>query len=421
MGKIALVFPKSTFLTDPMTWMPLGLMYLGAQLEAQGHQIEFFDMSIHNLPKDGDFDQLWVSATTPQVAAVREISEITKHWEKTVTVLGGPIVTVTPNEKPPFDVFVSGEADHPDNIKYILHAIKSKSNHPAEISIVNTPGDLNWVLPPIRRWSKLYHSYMSDRNGKQHRMTSMFITRGCSFNCAFCATGRGGRVWGDKVRFEPMEIVEAQMREIRDLGFDGVAHYDDLFIMHRQRADKLFELHKKYGLAWRCFTRTDLICKFGGKEYLQKMQDSGLIEIFVGVESADNQIKRNIHKGTTIEQDTQVIEWCKELGIICKCSIIIGLPGETWESLNKTRDWILKYMPERVGLNAFIPFSGTPIVMHRDEYDIAWDTELPDEYFLKGRSGMGDALVHTSHLTREEINKFWHDLDREITELGIKP
>ena len=91
MAKIALVFPKSTFLTDPMTWMPLSLMYLGAQLEAQGHQTEFFDMSVHNLPKDGDFDQLWVSATTPQVAAVREISDITKNWNKTFTVLGGPL------------------------------------------------------------------------------------------------------------------------------------------------------------------------------------------------------------------------------------------------------------------------------------------------------------------------------------------
>ena len=418
MAKIALVFPKSTFLTDPMTWMPLSLMYLGAQLEAQGHQTEFFDMSVHNLPKDGDFDQLWVSATTPQVAAVREISDITKNWNKTFTVLGGPIVTVTPNEYFPFDLRVAGEGDHPNTIEAILVSAAFQTK-----TVWDAPehDNLDWVLPPIRRWSNLYHSYMSDRHGNQHRMTSMFITRGCSFNCAFCATGRGGKVWGDKVRFEPMEIVEAQMKEIRDLGFDGVAHYDDLFIMQRQRAEKLFELHKKYGLFWRCFTRTDLICKFGGKEYLQKMQDSGLIEIFVGIESADNQIKNNIHKGTTIEQDTKVVEWCKELGIICKCSFIIGLPGETWESLNKTRDWLLKYLPERVGLNAFIPFSGTPIVMHRDEYDIGWDVDLPDEYFLKGKTGMGEALVHTSHLTREEIDKFWHELDQEITGLGIKP
>src|SRR4030067_401968 len=67
--------------------------------------------------------------------------------------------------------------------------------------------------------------------------------------------------------------------------------------------------------------------------------------IFVGVESADNQIKENIHKGTTIEQDTAVLEWCKELGVRCKMSFILGLPGESLESMQNPRDWIFKNSP----------------------------------------------------------------------------
>jgi hypothetical protein len=50
--KIALVFPPSTFLTDPLVWPPLGLWYLGAQLEAQGHETEFYDLSFQRMPND---------------------------------------------------------------------------------------------------------------------------------------------------------------------------------------------------------------------------------------------------------------------------------------------------------------------------------------------------------------------------------
>jgi hypothetical protein len=73
--KIALVYPPSTILTNPMTWPPLGLFYIAAQLEAQGHKTDFFDMSLHKeLPEDGKYDQLWISANSPQMYEVRRIA-----------------------------------------------------------------------------------------------------------------------------------------------------------------------------------------------------------------------------------------------------------------------------------------------------------------------------------------------------------
>jgi hypothetical protein len=70
---VGLVFPKSTFLIDPMVYPPLGLFYLASQLESQGHKTDFFDLSEDKLPDDGDFDQLWISATSPQMQEVRRI------------------------------------------------------------------------------------------------------------------------------------------------------------------------------------------------------------------------------------------------------------------------------------------------------------------------------------------------------------
>lgn len=568
--KIALVFPKSTFLNDPLVWQPLGLFYLGAQLEAQGHLCEFFDLSVDELPNDGDFDQMWVSSTSPQIAEARRIGNIVSTWANTKTVLGGAGAWANPetHKELGFDLVVVGEADHPETIKEILN---SKSSF--IIAPVNKT--LDWVLPPIRRWSLRYHSYMQG-----YRMTSMFTTRGCPMSCAFCLgenqrvlmangtykyiqdvevgdtvmglhkgktagfyvaptkvlgvhnqgikqtikitsgdsslrctpdhklyvddgnktrwkradssfagktsvrlfpeikertddfkrgwlagyiagdkslpkhsidsvedfkdeqvydlttdchsfivegfivhnceSGRHGVIWDSMVRYEPMFIVEEQIKESKALGFQGLAYYDDIFILNKKRTREMLELHRKYDMKFRCFLRSDILIKHGGKEYLKELQDGGLIEIFVGVESADNQIKKNIHKGTTIEQDTLVLQWCKELGITCKMSFILGLPGESMESMEKTADWIFENRPHRVQVDRLIPFPGTPLTKNAQDYDLTYETQPDEEFFFRGRADMDiRSFVSTSHLTVEEIDKFWYQLEIDLKESGL--
>ena len=414
---IALVFPKSTFLTNPMVWPPLGLFYLASQLEARGHRTDFYDMSFRELDfGDGDFDQVWISAKAPQMYEVRKIAETTKNWTKTKTVFGGAAVWANPYKYKnlSFDMLVAGESDHPDTISYIIE--NTEKLYFAPISKT-----LDWVLPPIRRWTTNYHAYMTDRNtGKEYRMASMFTSRGCGKACAFCESGRNGVIWDRLVRFEPIHVVEAQIKEIADLGFTGIGFYDDILPINKRRVSELMALTKKYNMKWRCFLRTDLICQNGGKNYLKQMQDGGLIECFVGVESADNQIKKNIHKGTTIEQDEAVLNWCKELGITCKMSFIIGLPGEGYESLNKTKDWILKHRPHIVQTDRLIPFPGTPLTDHPELYDLKYEDQPDEEWFFRGRWDLNSkSFVSTSHLTVDDIDRFWHELEKTLLDEGL--
>lgn len=412
--KMALVFPKSTFLNDPMMWMPLGLGYLSAQLQAQGHETEFFDLSIDELPEDGEFEQLWVSATSPQIAESRRIGQITEHWTHTKTVLGGAGAWANPSSHKnlPYNIIVAGEADHPNNVREIVSLAQDVWKDFITFPISK---NLDWVLPPDRRWSLKYNSYMQG-----HRMTSMFTSRGCPMSCAFCESGRHGVIWDSMTRYEPLDIVEAQIKECSELGFTGLAYYDDIFILNKKRTQAMLEMHRKYGMVFRCFLRSDILSKHGGKEYLKELKDGGLIEIFVGVESADNEIKNNIHKGTTIEQDTDVLEWCRELGITCKMSFILGLPGESMESMETTRKWILKHRPDRVQVDRLIPFTGTPLTDHPEDYDLKYENQPDDEWFFKGRMDMGSqSFVSTSKLTRQEIDKFWHDLETEFIIKGI--
>lgn len=166
--------------------------------------------------------------------------------------------------------------------------------------------------------------------------------------------------------------------------------------------------------------RSDILVKHGGKDYLKRMQDSGLIEIFIGVESASNEIKRNIHKGTTIEQDELVLKWCKELGITCKMSFILGLPGESLETMQATREWILKNRPHIVQVDRLIPFPGTPLTMNPQEYDLKYEEIPAEEWFFRGKFDTASkSFVSTSHLSREEIDHFWHKLEQEILDEGL--
>lgn len=421
---IALIFPKSTFLEKPLTWMPLGLCYIGAQLEKMGHRCEFFDLNEDKMPKDGDFDQIWVSSTSPQIREAKRIGNETSDWKRTKRVLGGAGAWASPDSHKtlPYDLVVGGEADCPENLERILELL----DHPTSERYFVAPvaRDLSWAVPPIRRWSEKYHSYMADRKtGITHRMSSMFTSRGCGKSCAFCESGRMGVIWDRMVRFESSSVVEAQISEISSQGFTGIGFYDDILPVNKKRTLEILEILKKYGMFWRCFLRTDIICHNGGKEYLEQMRNAGLIEVFIGVESADNKIKEGIHKGTTIEQDNLVIQWCRELEITAKCSLILGLPGESRESMEKTRYWIFRQKPEdvRIQLDRLIPFKGTPLVSHPEEYDLKYENQPDDNWFYQGRHDIGTrSFVSTSHLSVDEIDSFWRNTEKEMEDRGYK-
>jgi len=409
--------PKSTFLIDPMVYPPLGLWYIAAQLEAQGHHTDFRDMSASLFPEDGDFDQVWVSATSAQMREVRVIGDIVRQWKKSAVIIGGPAAWVRPENLDDlgFNVIAVGECDHPKEIQNLVQFGKEAKSQGTTIKhYAERPATLDHLLPPIRRWSYMYHAFLEDRLGIKHKTTTMFTSRGCPMACAFCESGRNGIIWDKVVRYESVDFVNQQLDDIQRLGYTGIQFYDDILPINKPRTHAIMEALTKRNFTWRCFLRTDIVEKQGGYEYLKEMRDAGLVEVLAGVESADNHIKQNIYKGTTIEQDTQALAWCKELGIKFKASIILGLPGETHDSMEATRKWILENRPDRVDINILIPFPGTPIMRDPEKYDVYWTEKLPEEFWFKGPRDNMSAIVGTSSLTPEEIQAFRNGLIKDV-------
>lgn len=403
---------------------PLGLWYLAAQLEGQGHRTDFRALDVDEMPADGEFDQVWISATSPQMHDVRRLAAITSDWSKTRTVFGGAGPWARPETAAElgFDLVVAGEADHPATVAAIVEAA-TRGRHADAFRPAITPGALDWVKPPVRRWDEKYHFQLTGRDGKARRATTMFGSRGCPMACAFCESGRNGVIWDRAVRYEPIALIETQLREIVARGHGAVQFYDDILPLNKPRTLEIMRVLKGLGLIWRCFVRTDVIEKQGGFDYLREMAEAGLVEVLAGVESADNRIKAGIHKGTTIEQDTAVLRWCKQLGIKFKASFILGLPGEDKDSLARTREWIFEHRPDRADVNTLIPMPGTPITRATDfngeRYDVQWEREMPEEEFYKGAKRTSSVIVSTSHVTAAQIKEFRDGLIREMEEAGI--
>lgn len=417
--KIALVMPKSTFLEQNMIFQPLGLFYLAARLESLGHQTDFYDLNVDDMPRDV-YDQVWVSATSPQMQEIKRVGTILSRYQGK-SVLGGASAWANPDScrNLGYDLIVSGESDSPQSMETILDHLTWRYNISPHLTVPISKG-LDWVLPPVRRWSRKYKSQLKSLDGNMVDCTTMFTSRGCPLECAFCESGRHGVIWDRLTRYEPLEVVEEQIRQAQCLDYGALAYYDDILPLNKKRTAKILELHQKYGMIWRCFLRSDIINNQGGYDYLKDMRDGGLVEIFVGVESASNEIKNGITKKTTIEQDTNIVQWCKRLGIRCKTSFILGLPGETMETMEETRRWILEHRPARVQVGRLIPFAGTPLTKHPENYDLTYETQLDDNWFYAGKHDMDTkSFVSTSNLTTEEIDDFWRKLVRELDELGI--
>jgi radical SAM superfamily enzyme YgiQ (UPF0313 family) len=101
-------------------------------------------------------------------------------------------------------------------------------------------------------------------------------------------------------------------------------------------------------------------------------------------------------------------------------SFIFGLPGESRESMEATRTWILENRPDIVQVDRLILFPGTPLTDNIGAYDLNYEFPIEEEWFFRGRHDIDSrSFVSTSSLTAEEINDFWHKLEVELVEEGL--
>jgi len=227
-----------------------------------------------------------------------------------------------------------------------------------------------------------------------HPYISIYSGRGCKSRCTFCLWPQtvGGHVYRTRSpQHVAAEIAHAQklFPQVREFFFDDDTFTDDL-----PRAEAIARELGKLGVTWSCNAKANV-----PRKTLEVLKDNGLRLLLVGYESGNQQILHNIKKGMRIEVAKQFTKDCHELGIKIHGTFILGLPGETKETIRETIDFAKEINPHTLQVSLAAPYPGT--FLHKQATENGWldtsNAELIDE------NGVQIAPLHYPHLSHTEI------------------
>src|SRR5438874_8489473 len=248
---------------------------------------------------------------------------------------------------------------------------------------------LPFVTPVYKRDLKIENYFIGYL---KHPYISLYTGRGCKSRCTFCLwpqTVGGHRYRTRSIAHVVEEIAGAKKAfpQVKEFFFD-----DDTFTDNLPRAEAIATELGKLGVTWSCNAKANV-----PRETLKKLKDGGLRLLLVGYESGNQQILHNIKKGMRIEVAKRFTKDCHELGIKIHGTFILGLPGETRETIEETIRFAQEINPHTLQVSLAAPYPGT--FLHRQALERGW---LESEGLVDGR-GTQASVIGYPHLPRTEI------------------
>ncbi len=381
---------------------PLGLASIASYLELEGHNVKILDMHALKLSanklNDYDFSQydfIAISATTPLIKNVYKIASLIKQLtlENTKIILGGVHPSILPDEalgNSYIDFVVRGEGE--ETFKELLDEVpipkiaglsyKDKSsiihnpNRPLIENIDKIPIPAYHLLP-MEKYKPAIGAY------KQLPGSGIVTSRGCPGACTFCFN-----LFGKTLRLHSAQRVLDEIFLLnKKYGIKEISFYDDTFTASKQRVIEICNglIKNKLEISWSCFARVDFI----DKDLLVLMKKAGCHQIMYGIESASNEILKNINKKIDLVKVKNAISWTKESKIEVRAAFMLGNPGETITTINDTLRFAININPDLAVFNITTPYPGTKLfewakeknylkTLDWDDYDLAHPVfELP--------------------------------------------
>ncbi len=353
-------------------WYPVWLTYPAGMLEgsrlldAPPHHIKW--QEVVEILKDYEFLVLFTS--TMGWDGDQKMAEVIKQTYPNIKIsFVGPPVTTSPdkalNECPAIDFICRREFDFSvveyANGKPLNEILGVSYKDKATGKILHNP-DRAQVTPEQldeMPWAtEIYHRDLDVTKYSVpfllHPYVSLYSTRGCPAQCTFCLWPQtlSGHAW----RKRSTDDVAAEMKQAKEL-FPHVKEFffdDDTFNIQKARTIELCEKLKPLGLTWSCTSRvtTDY-------DTLKAMKEAGCRLLIVGYESGDPQILKNIKKGATVERARDFTRDCHKLGLVIHGDFILGLPGETRESIRNTIEFAKQIDCETIQVSIAHAFPGT--------------------------------------------------------------
>ena len=225
---------------------------------------------------------------------------------------------------------------------------------------------------------------------------SHYSGRGCPAQCTFCLWPQ--TVGGHNYRARSADGVAREMAHAKAL-FPQVKEFffdDDTFTAYAPRVREIAQKIGKLGMTWSCNARANV-----NYETLKTMRDNGLRLLLVGYESGNQQILDNIKKGVRVEQAQEFTRNCKKLGITIHGTFILGLPGETQETIKQTIEFAKEVDPFSMQVSLAAPYPGTEL--YRQAKENGW---LKGESDLVNVNGQQLVALEYEGLSREDIFRY---------------
>ena len=409
--KVILISPPSPFLIDQKAFPPLGLLYVAGFLEHNGIDISVADLANKETELENvlepymNADIYGITSTSPQYPQALKILKVLRRRNtKARVVIGGAYPSSLPDKciQDGFDFVVAGEGE-----EAMLRLITNIEKEQAP-GIVNATyiQEMDSIPFPGRHLIDINSFAYNIDDG---RGTTLITSRGCPYTCSFCSK----EVWQRGTRFHSTEYVISELEHIIDkYDFKHFLFLDDTITIHKKRLLELCARMEPLNIKWRCYARTTTT-----REMLIAMKKAGCVEIGVGVESGSQKILDIVDKKETVEQNSAFVELCKQVGITANVFIMIGLPGEDYETVEETRRWMERVRPDKFGFNIFMPYAGTPVYKNPDRYDIQIFDVPEEKSWIKGRQGEYESFVATNALSRSEIERLFGELFAHFSEL----
>ncbi len=405
---------------------PLGLAYLAAALAESGAEVKILDLVVFPYSQSmlqtliGDFNPQVVGITAVSMTfdnAIGVLKDIKRIDPDILTVMGGPHVSFCARETlkdyPELDVAVIGEGEH--TVVELCRAANSGQALNDINGIAYRQGADICHSPKRELIENLDKLPLPDRGllplGRYRALNmpiSLTTSRGCPFKCIFCV---GRKMVGARVRYRNPEKVVDELQYLSTLNFHQINIADDLFTANKNHCLAVCDEIIKRGLklTWTSFARVDTV----SDEVLTRMKAAGCNAVSFGIESANPQILKTIKKGITLEQVEAAVVMCKKAGITPYASFILGLPGETTETIKETMDFgkKMKRLGLAFGFHLLAPFPGTEIREYCDQYGIHILTDDWSQYHANR------AIVETPEVNRQMLDKIVIEWENEYNQL----
>lgn len=359
---------------------PLGLAYLAAVLEKEKIPVKIIDTPILGYSQKEIIKEAkkieptiigFGGVTQEFPANLKTASNLKKHLQDCLIFIGGSHVSATPKQTirhKCFDIAILGEAEKTivDLIKTLaqgknLKKVKGIAFRKGRKIIITPPRPFiknldtipfpsHHLLPPLRKYSPTPGSH------KNFPMGTIITSRGCPFQCTFCSRS----VFGNQVRFRsPKNVVDEIEVLVKDYGAREMRFWDDTLNFKPERLIEICKeiLKRKLKFTWSCLCRVNFVTL----RMLRWMKKAGCWQISYGLESGNQEILNRVKKGITLPMVRQAVAKTKKAGIEIKGFFMIGLPGETEETIQQTIDFAKELDIDIAAFSITIPFPGTEI------------------------------------------------------------